>query len=409
MKQPLYLDYAATTPMDPRVFDCMKQYLMIEGTFGNPASRSHRYGWQAEEAVDIARHQVADCLQCDARDIVWTSGATEANNLAIKGIAEYFDTLQKNDLKKDTLPKQAVVSKKTVSKKTVSKKHLITLKTEHKAVLDCMVFLQSKGWQVTYLQPQNNGLLDIETLTQAINDETALVSIMWVNNETGVIQDIPRIAQLCQEKQVLLHVDAAQAVGKVAIDLSKVPVDLLSVSGHKIYGPKGIGCLFVRRQVAHWLKPQIHGGGHESGLRSGTLPTHQIVAMGKACAILHEELNQEKAHLAHLKQGFLRGCQSLPNLQINGAQDACSDHMINLSFEQINSETLLVSLHTLALSTGSACNSETLEPSHVLLGMGLERQRAESALRISWGRFTTEADIDFATEQITDIVTRLRQ
>ena len=372
---PIYLDYAATTPVDPQVADAMAACLTLEGNFANPASRSHRFGWMAEEAVENARGQLAKAIQCDAREIVWTSGATEANNLAIKGICA-----------------------------GKVKGHIITSSIEHKAVLDVCAFLQQQGFAVTYLQPQNNGQILVEQIEQAIQEDTCLVSLMYVNNELGSVNPITEIAQLCHRNNILLHVDAAQALGKVDINLERDEIDLLSISAHKFYGPKGIGALFVRRGVK--VSAQIHGGGHERGMRSGTLATHQIVGLGLAAELAVKQLSQEEARISALKQTLINGLMPLGGVRING--DDTVANITNISFADVDGESLLLSLHDLAVSSGSACNSATMAPSYVLKAIGLDDELAHASIRFSMGRFTTEDDINQAVASVTTAVQRLR-
>ncbi|MDE1515285.1 MULTISPECIES: IscS subfamily cysteine desulfurase [Vibrio] len=381
MKLPIYLDYSATCPVDPRVAEKMVQYMTMDGTFGNPASRSHRYGWQAEEAVDTAREQIAALLNADPREIVFTSGATESDNLAIKGVAHFYN-------------KQG--------------KHIITSKTEHKAVLDTMRQLEREGFEVTYLDPQTNGLIDLAKLEAAMRDDTILVSIMHVNNEIGVIQDIAAIGELCRARKVVFHVDAAQSAGKVAIDVQEMKVDLISLSAHKIYGPKGIGALYVRRKPRIRLEAQMHGGGHERGFRSGTLPTHQIVGMGEAFRIAKDELQHDYQHALALRERLLAGIKDMEAVTINGDLEQRVPHNLNISFAFVEGESLLMSLKDLAVSSGSACTSASLEPSYVLRALGLNDELAHSSIRFSFGRFTTEADIDYAIELIRVAVDKLR-
>ncbi|QKU56443.1 IscS subfamily cysteine desulfurase [Vibrio cholerae] len=381
MKLPIYLDYSATCPVDPRVAEKMVQYMTMDGTFGNPASRSHRYGWQAEEAVDTAREQIAALLNADPREIVFTSGATESDNLAIKGVAHFYN-------------KQG--------------KHIITSKTEHKAVLDTMRQLEREGFEVTYLDPESNGLIDLAKLEAAIRDDTILVSIMHVNNEIGVVQDIAAIGELCRSRKVVFHVDAAQSAGKVAIDVQEMKVDLISLSAHKAYGPKGIGALYVRRKPRIRLEAQMHGGGHERGFRSGTLPTHQIVGMGEAFRIAKEELQQDYDHALKLRNRLLDGIKDMEAVTINGDLDQRVPHNLNVSFAFVEGESLLMALKDLAVSSGSACTSASLEPSYVLRALGLNDELAHSSIRFSFGRFTTEAEIDYAIELIRVAVDKLR-
>ncbi|EKF9763197.1 IscS subfamily cysteine desulfurase [Vibrio cholerae] len=381
MKLPIYLDYSATCPVDPRVAEKMVQYMTMDGTFGNPASRSHRYGWQAEEAVDTAREQIAALLNADPREIVFTSGATESDNLAIKGVAHFYN-------------KQG--------------KHIITSKTEHKAVLDTMRQLEREGFEVTYLDPESNGLIDLAKLEAAMRDDTILVSIMHVNNEIGVVQDIAAIGELCRSRKVVFHVDAAQSAGKVAIDVQEMKVDLISLSAHKAYGPKGIGALYVRRKPRIRLEAQMHGGGHERGFRSGTLPTHQIVGMGEAFRIAKEELQQDYDHVLKLRNRLLDGIKDMEAVTINGDLDQRVPHNLNVSFAFVEGESLLMALKDLAVSSGSACTSASLEPSYVLRALGLNDELAHSSIRFSFGRFTTEAEIDYAIELIRVAVDKLR-
>lgn len=381
MNTPVYLDYASTTPVDERVAEVMFQHLTKDGVFGNPASRSHRFGWQAEEAVEVAREQVATLINADPREIVFTSGATESNNLAIKGVADYY-------------PERG--------------KHIITVSTEHKAVLDTCQALEQEGFEVTYLKPQKNGLLDLQDVAAALREDTLLVSVMHVNNETGVIQDIEAIGDLCRHNGVLFHVDAAQSAGKVAIDLNALPVDLMSFSGHKIYGPKGIGALYVRRRPKVQVTEQIHGGRHERGMRSGTLATHQIVGMGKAFEIARGNLEAEQERIQNLKSRFIEGIADLSDIVINGEQSQSVAGIINVSFEYLDGESLLMALKDIAVSSGSACTSASLEPSYVLTAMGVEPQLAHASIRFSFGRYTTEEDIDLALENLFLAVPKLR-
>ncbi|EHH0802635.1 IscS subfamily cysteine desulfurase [Vibrio vulnificus] len=381
MKLPIYLDYSATCPVDPRVAEKMVQYMTMDGTFGNPASRSHRYGWQAEEAVDTAREQIAELLNADPREIVFTSGATESDNLAIKGAAHFYS-------------KQG--------------KHVITSKTEHKAVLDTCRQLEREGFEVTYLEPESNGLISLSKLEAAMRDDTVLVSIMHVNNEIGVIQDIEAIGELCRYRKIIFHVDAAQSAGKVAIDVQKLKVDLISLSAHKIYGPKGIGALYVRRKPRIRLEAQMHGGGHERGFRSGTLPTHQIVGMGEAFRIAKLDMEKDYQHALALRNRLLDGVKDMEAVTINGDLEQRVPHNLNISFAFVEGESLLMSLKDLAVSSGSACTSASLEPSYVLRALGLNDELAHSSIRFSFGRFTTEEEIDYAIEQIRVAVEKLR-
>ncbi len=381
MKRPIYLDYAATTPVDQRVADSMMQYLTFDGHFGNPASRSHRYGWQAEEAVELARSQVAELINADPREIVWTSGATESNNLAIKGAAQSYASRGK---------------------------HLITVKTEHKAVLDPMQALEAEGFEVTYLDVAANGLLDLATVRAAIRPDTILLSVMFVNNEIGVIQDMVSLAEICQQNGVLLHVDAAQAAGKVAIDVQQLPVDLMSFSAHKVYGPKGVGALYVRRKPRIQLAAQIHGGGHERGMRSGTLASHQLVGMGEAFRIAREEMADETQRLERLRQRLWLGLSSIEQVFLNGDSQQRVPGILNIAFGQVDGETLLMALKDIAVSTGSACTSASLDPSHVLRALGVSDALAHSSIRFSLGRYTTEADIDHTIAVVTSAIGHLR-
>lgn len=382
MKLPIYLDYSATTPVDPRVAEKMSQCLTMDGNFGNPASRSHMFGWKAEEAVESARRQVADLLNADPREIVWTSGATESNNLAIKGVAHFY------------------------SKKG---KHIITSKIEHKAVLDTCRQLEREGFEVTYLDPDKNGITTADMVAAAIREDTILVSIMHINNEIGVINDIEAIGELTRSKGILFHVDAAQSVGKINIDLERMKVDLMSMCAHKIYGPKGIGALFVRRKPRVRLEAIIHGGGHERGMRSGTLPTHQIVGMGEAFAIAKEEMHEENKRLLALRNRLWDGVKDMEEVYINGDPDQRVAGNINISFNFVEGESLLMALKDLAVSSGSACTSASLEPSYVLRALGMSDEMAHSSIRFSMGRFTTEEEIDYAIEKVKTAVGKLRE
>ena len=375
MKKPVYMDYAATTPVDPAVADEMMKYLTLEGVFGNPASRTHAYGWQAEAAVETARKQVAALIHADPREIVWTSGATESDNLAIKG---------------------AVAGRKDA--------HIVTSKIEHKAVVDTCKWLEHQGTEVTWLDPAADGTISCDQVVSALKENTMLVSLMLVNNELGTINDIAELRQ----RGVLFHVDAAQAGGKMAIDVSSMPVDLLALSGHKVYGPKGVGALYVRRSPDVRIEAQIHGGGHERGMRSGTLPTHQIVGMGKAFAMAQAGLEEEIGKLETLRETFLSGLQSLDGVTLNGSESQRVPGIVNLSFDGVDAESLMLGLRDLAVSSGSACASATVEPSYVLRGIGLNDEQAHRALRFSLGRYTTEEEVVFASSQIVDVVSRLR-
>ena len=376
---PIYMDYGSTTPCDPRVVDAMVPWLREH--FGNPASRSHAWGWEAEEAVEKARADVAQLLGADPREIVWTSGATESNNLAIKGAAHFYSSRGK---------------------------HLVTVKTEHKAVLDTMRELERQGFEVTYLDVQEDGLLDLGKLEAALRKDTILVSVMLVNNEIGVIQDIPAIGALCRERGIIFHVDAAQATGKVAIDMATLPVDLMSLTAHKTYGPKGIGALYVRRKPRVRLEAQMHGGGHERGMRSGSLPTHQCVGMGEAFRIARLEMGADSERVRMLQMKLLDGLQSMEQVFVNGNLERRVPHNLNLSFNFVEGESLIMGVKGLAVSSGSACTSASLEPSYVLRALGRSDELAHSSLRMTIGRFTTEAEIDYAVSTLQDRVAKLR-
>lgn len=382
MRKPIYLDYLATTPADPRVVEKMVQCLTLDGNFGNPASRSHIYGWKAEEAVEGARRQLADLLNADPREIVWTSGATEADNLAIKGVAQYHAD---------------------------KGRHIVTSTIEHKAVLDSCHYLEGQGFEVTYLAPDPDGLVSADKVAEALREDTILVSIMHANNELGTINDIAAIASVTRKAGVLLHSDAAQSAGKVPIDLGELDVDLLSLSAHKMYGPKGIGALYVRRRPRVMLQAQMHGGEHERGMRSGTLPTHQIVGMGEAARLAAQSMAEESARLLALRQQFWEGINDLEQVQINGHPDQRLPGALNISVAFVEGEALLMSLKDLALSTGSACTSASLEPSYVLRAIGLPDELAHSSLRLSFGRFTTAAEVDEAVRQLRHAVQTLRE
>ncbi len=377
---PIYMDYGATTPVDPRVVDAMIPWLREH--FGNPASRSHAWGWEAEEAVEKARADVAALIGADPREIVWTSGATESNNLAIKGAAHFYQG---------------------------KGKHLITVKTEHKAVLDTMRELERQGFEVTYLDVQENGLLDLDRVRDSLRPDTILLSVMFVNNEIGVIQDIEALGRMCRERGIVFHVDAAQATGKVAIDLATLPVDLMSLASHKTYGPKGIGALYVRRKPRIRLEAQMHGGGHERGMRSGTLPTHQCVGMGEAFRIAKLEMAKDLEHATRLNQRLLDGLTGIEQVFINGDLKHRVPHNLNISFNYVEGESLIMGIKGIAVSSGSACTSASLEPSYVLRALGRSDELAHSSLRMTVGRFTTEADIDYAIQTITENVARLRE
>ncbi|KDB50497.1 cysteine desulfurase [Sphaerotilus natans subsp. natans DSM 6575] len=377
---PIYMDYGATTPVDPRVVDAMIPWLREH--FGNPASRSHAWGWEAEEAVEKARGQVAALIGADPREIVWTSGATESNNLAIKGAAHFYQTRGK---------------------------HLITVKTEHKAVLDTMRELERQGFEVTYLEVQPDGLLDLDQFRAAIRPDTILASVMFVNNEIGVIQDIPTIGAICREKGVIFHVDAAQATGKVEIDLARLPVDLMSLASHKTYGPKGMGALYVRRKPRIRIEAQMHGGGHERGMRSGTLPVHQIVGMGLAFEIARQEMAEENERIAGLHKRLLDGLSDIEQVFVNGDLTRRVPHNLNISFNFVEGESLIMGVKGLAVSSGSACTSASLEPSYVLRALGRSDELAHSSLRMTIGRFTTVEEIDYAVATLKDRVAKLRE
>jgi cysteine desulfurase len=381
MKLPIYFDYSATTPVDKRVAEKMMQYMTNDGHFGNPASRSHKFGWQAEEAVDIARNQIAELINADPREIVFTSGATESNNLAIKGAANFYN-------KKG--------------------KHIITCKTEHKAVLDTCRELERQGFEVTYLDPEENGLIDLNKLNDAMRDDTILVSIMQVNNEIGVIQDISEIGEMCRARKIVFHVDAAQSAGKINIDMQALKVDLMSISAHKMYGPKGIGALYVSRKPRIRLEAQTHGGGHERGMRSGTLATHQIVGMGEACRLAKEEMAQDQAHVTAMRDRLWAGVNSMEQVFINGDADKRYPGNLNVSFNFVEGESLIMALKDLAVSSGSACTSASLEPSYVLRALGLNDEMAHSSIRFSFGRFTTTEEIDYAITLIKGAIGHLR-
>ncbi len=382
MKTPIYLDYAATTPVDPRVAQKMSECLLAEGKFGNPASRSHKFGWEAEEAVEIARRQVADLVNCDPREIVWTSGATESDNLAIKGVAHFYRT---------------------------KGQHIITSKIEHKAVLDTCRHLEREGFEVTYLEPGEDGLISAESVEQAIRDDTTIVSIMHVNNEIGVVNDIAAIGEVTRARKVFFHVDAAQSAGKIDIDLETLKVDLMSFSAHKIYGPKGVGALYVRRKPRVRLEAQIHGGGHERGMRSGTLATHQLVGMGEAFRIAKEEMHAESTRIMDLRQRLWDGLGDMEEVYVSGDMDQRIPGIINMSFNYVEGESLIMSLPDLAVSSGSACTSASLEPSYVLRALGMNDELAHSSLRFSIGRFTSEEDVDQAIASVRVAVEKLRE
>ncbi len=376
---PIYLDYSATTPVDPRVADKMIPYLREQ--FGNPASRSHMYGWEAEKAVEEARAQVAALVNADSREIIWTSGATEGNNLAIKGAAHFYKT---------------------------KGKHIITVKTEHKAVLDTVRELERQGFEATYLEPGANGLITVEQLEAALRPDTILVSVMWVNNEIGVIQPIEAIGELCRSRGIVFHSDAAQATGKTPIDLEKTKVDLVTFTAHKTYGPKGVGALYVRRKPRVRIEAQMHGGGHERGLRSGTLATHQIVGMGEAFRIAKEEMATEVPRIQSLRDRLAKGLNEIEEVYVNGDMEHRVPHNLNVSFNYVEGESLIMAIKDIAVSSGSACTSASLEPSYVLRALGRSDELAHSSIRFTFGRFTTEADVDFTIDLIKKKVQKLR-
>lgn len=380
--QPIYLDYAATTPVDKQVAEKMSQYMTMDGVFGNPASRSHGYGWQAEEAVETARQQIAELINADPREIVFTSGATESDNLAIKGAAHFYQGRGK---------------------------HIITSKIEHKAVLDTCRQLEQEGFEITYLDPQpGTGLILPEQVKEALREDTILVSLMMVNNELGTITDVGAIGEITREAGIIFHVDGAQATGKVAIDLETLKIDLMSFSGHKVYGPKGIGALFVRRKPRVRLKAEQHGGGHERGMRSGTLPTHQIVGMGAAFALAGERFEEDHAHITKLRDQLWNGLQDIEEIYLNGDLEHSVPNIINISFNFVEGESLMMSLKDLAVSSGSACTSATLEPSYVLRALGRSDELAHSSIRFSFGRYTTAEDIQIIIDQMHQAVDKLR-
>ena len=382
MKLPIYLDYASTTPVDPRVVTKMQECLSLEGNYGNPASRSHEFGWKAEESVEEARANVASLVNCDHREIVWTSGATESDNLAIKGAARFYR-------KKGN--------------------HIITSKLEHKAVLDSCRQLEREGFEVTYLDPDATGIIKSEELIKNIKDETILVSLMHVNNEIGVINDIAALGEITRENGVVFHVDAAQSTGKVPIDLTNLKVDLMSFSAHKTYGPKGVGALFVRRKPRVRLEAMIHGGGHERGMRSGTLPTHQIVGMGEAFKLAEEEMSADNARISALREKFWLGLKDIEEVHLNGHEEKRVAGFLNVSFNFIEGESLIMALKDIAVSSGSACTSASLEPSYVLRALGLKDELAHSSIRFALGRFTTEQEVDYTINLVKDSVTKLRE
>ena len=379
---PIYMDYSATTPVDERVAEKMCTYLTRQGMFGNPASRSHEFGWKAEAAVEQARVDVAQLINANPKEIIWTSGATESNNLAIKGAAHFY---QKNG------------------------KHIVTLKTEHKAVLDSCRQLEREGYEVTYMDPEPNGLLDLEKFKAALRDDTTVVSIMHVNNEIGVIQDIAAIGEICRDRKIIFHVDAAQSAGKVTIDTENLKVDLMSFSAHKVYGPKGIGALYVRRKPRVRLEAQMHGGGHERGLRSGTLPTHQIVGMGEAFRIAREEMAEDDARIRVLRDRLWNSLSDMEEVYLNGDMDHRISGNLNVSFNYVEGESLIMALKDMAVSSGSACTSSSLEPSYVLRALGRNDELAHSSIRFTIGRFTTEEEIDYVAALLREKVDKLRE
>ncbi|WP_313086293.1 IscS subfamily cysteine desulfurase [Pseudomonas sp.] len=382
MKLPIYLDYSATTPVDPRVAEKMIECLTAEGNFGNPASRSHAFGWKAEEAVENARRQVAELVNADPREIVWTSGATESDNLAIKGVAHFYAS---------------------------KGKHIVTSKIEHKAVLDTTRQLEREGFEVTYLEPGEDGVIKPAMVEGALREDTVLVSIMHVNNEIGTINDIAAIGELTRSRGVLFHVDAAQSTGKVEIDLEKMKVDLMSFSAHKTYGPKGVGALYVRRKPRVRLEAQMHGGGHERGMRSGTLAVHQSVGMGEAFRIAKEEMAAENERITRLRDRFYKQVEHLEELYVNGSMTERVPHNLNLSFNYVEGESLIMALKDLAVSSGSACTSASLEPSYVLRALGRNDELAHSSIRFTFGRFTTDEEVDYAAQKVSEAVTKLRE
>ncbi|CAL4325820.1 Cysteine desulfurase IscS [Buchnera aphidicola (Eriosoma grossulariae)] len=381
LKFPIYLDYASTTPMEPKIVEKMIKYLTLSGTFGNSASRSHLFGWEAEEAVDIARNQISDLINADPREIIFTSGATESNNLAIKGVIDFYQS---------------------------KGNHIITSTTEHKSVLDTCRYLESKNINVTYLNPNHDGIIDINKLKSFISKKTILISIMHVNNETGVIQPIEQIAEICNQYKIIFHVDMTQSIGKIPIDLEKINISLISFSAHKIYGPKGIGVLYVRRKPRIRLVSQIHGGGHERGLRSGTLPVHQIIGMGEACQLAKKNITIEPQRLNTLKNRLWNGIKDIEEVYLNSNLNKGAPHILNVSFNYVEGESLIMGLKNLAISSGSACTSTSLEPSYVLRALGLKDELAHSSIRFSIGLFTTKQEIDYTIESIHESIIKLR-
>tara|TARA_B100001029_G_scaffold133404_1_gene112288 strand:+ start:2402 stop:3631 length:1230 start_codon:yes stop_codon:yes gene_type:complete len=382
IKLPIYMDYASTTPVDPRVAKKISDHLTLDGNFGNPASRSHKFGWKAEESVEEARSHVANLVGCDPREIVWTSGATEADNLAIKGVANFYQT---------------------------KGKHIITSKIEHKAVLDPCRQLEREGFEVTYLEPNEGGLITNDAILSAIREDTILISIMHINNELGTINDLESIGKIARDKGIFFHVDAAQSTGKIDIDLRTLPVDLMSFSAHKTYGPKGIGALFVRRKPRVRIAAQIHGGGHERGMRSGTLPTHQIVGMGEAFRIAKEEMHEDLIRIKSLHNKFYDSVSKIEEIYVNGDMKNKVSNILNISFAYVEGESLIMALKDIAVSSGSACTSASLEPSYVLRALGRKDELASSSIRFSFGRFTTEDDVDYTLSLIKHAVDRLRE
>ncbi|QCI26184.1 IscS subfamily cysteine desulfurase [Buchnera aphidicola] len=382
MKFPIYLDYASTTPVDKKVAKKMINYLTHDGTFGNPASRSHQFGWTAEEAVDIARDQIAELIHADAREIIFTSGATESNNLAIKGCCDFYRH---------------------------KGKHIITSNTEHKSVLDTCRYLEQKKYSVTYINPKKNGIIDLNELEKNITKHTILVSIMYVNNETGTMQDIKKISNICRNKNVLLHVDATQAISTIPINLQKIHIDLMSFSAHKIYGPKGIGVLYIKRKPRVRLTPQIHGGSHERGMRSGTLPVHQIVGMGTACNLINKNLSYDTIKILKLRDILWNGIKNIEEIYLNTNLKHSAPHILNVSFNFVEGESLIMALKHLAVSSGSACTSASLEPSYVLKSLGLQDELAHSSIRFSIGRFTTQDEINYTINTIHHAIKKLRE
>lgn len=384
MKLPIYFDYASTTPIDPRVVEKMKKYFTLEGIFGNPSSRSHYYGWKAEEAVDISRRRVAECIGAELNEIIFTSGATESINLAIKGMAQSYNGKKK--------------------------KHIVTSMIEHKSVLDTCRYLELQGFEITRIAPQSNGLIHLDQISRALREDTLLLSIMHVNNEIGTIQDIDSIGQLCRHRNIIFHVDAAQSVGKLHIDVSMLPVDLMSFSGHKLYGPKGVGVLYIHNTHPKIdIVPQIHGGGHENGIRSGTLPVHQIVGMAEACCLAKKSMIVEMVHLKKMRDRLWQGLQQIEGVCINGDLQYSINNLLNVSFNNIDGETLMMALKDFALSSGSACTSGALSASHVLRALGVDNDTAYNAIRFSLGRFTTAEEIDYAIHHIVTTVIKLNE